>query len=75
MRLGDYTRTTHSLVEHESCSRKRGRNADVYLIWILYGVIKVYTDEDLKWDWGFHSIHLSVTVALKSHYKNSRVYI
>jgi len=44
-----------------------------------------YTDEDLKWDTplkgAFHSIHLSVTVALESlvgrlqasHYKSSRV--
>ena len=46
----------------------------------------IYTDEDLKWDTpplaAFHSIHLSVTVAIESlvgrlkasHYKSSRVY-
>ena len=50
-------------------------------------IYRLYTDEDLKWhtplSGAFHSIHLSVTVALESlagrlqasHYKYSRVYI
>jgi hypothetical protein len=51
----------------------------------LFTPFDFYTDEDLKWDTplsgAFHSIHLSVTVALESlvgrlkasHYKSSRV--
>ena len=51
----------------------------------MYYEVPFYTDEDLKWDTpplrAFHSIHLSVTVAIESlagrlqasHYKSSMV--